>query len=104
MAATGTAPVLYRPPYGLLNATALRHAQARGWRTLLWTSWGRDWERRATPDSIASRVLEGVTDGAVVLLHDADDYSAAGSWRRTAAALPRVLDALAARGMHATSP
>jgi hypothetical protein len=40
----------------------------------------------------------------VLLLHDADDYSAPGSWRRTAAALPRVLDTLAARGLHATAP
>ena len=31
----------------------------------------------------------------MLLLHDADDYSAPGSWRRTAAALPRVLDTLA---------
>jgi hypothetical protein len=30
----------------------------------------------------------------VLLLHDADTYSAPGSHRRTAAALPRILDAL----------
>ena len=40
-----------------------------------------------------------VPEGSVLLLHDADDYSAEGSWRRTAAALPRVLDELEARGM-----
>ena len=33
--------------------------------------------------------------GDVVLLHDSDAYSSAGSWRRTAAALPSVLDAVA---------
>jgi hypothetical protein len=33
------------------------------------------------------------------LLHDADDYSAAGSWRRTAAALPQVLARLAELGL-----
>ena len=32
----------------------------------------------------------------MLLLHDADDYSAPGSWRRTVAALPRVLETLAA--------
>jgi hypothetical protein len=36
----------------------------------------------------------------VLLLHDADDYGAPGSWRQTAAALPRVLDTLAARGLE----
>jgi hypothetical protein len=40
----------------------------------------------------------------VLLLHDADDYSAAGSWRRTAAALPRVLDELAGRGLQPVLP
>ena len=70
----------------------------------MWSHWGRDWEARATPESIARRVSEGAGEGAVLLLHDADDYSAAGSWRRTAAALPRVLDALAARGLEATVP
>jgi len=102
--ATGLSPALYRPPYGVLNAAALRDARARGWRTLLWTQWGRDWEARATAASIAARVTAGVGEGSVLLLHDADDYSAPGSWRRTAAALPRVLDVLAGRGLRPVAP
>ena len=35
------------------TASALRLANARGWRTLLWSHWGRDWEARATAESIA---------------------------------------------------
>jgi peptidoglycan/xylan/chitin deacetylase (PgdA/CDA1 family) len=101
---TGHSPTLYRPPYGVLNASALRVAWARGWRTLLWTQWGRDWEARATPASIAARVTDGVQEGSVLLLHDADDYSARGSWRRTAAALPEVLEVLAARGFQPVAP
>jgi len=34
------------------------------------------------------------------LLHDADDYSASGSWQRTVAALPRVLATLAERDVR----
>ena len=102
--ATGRSPSLYRPPYGVLNASALRLARGRGWRTLLWSHWGRDWEARATPESIAARVTDGAGEGSVLLLHDADDYSAPGSWRRTVAALPRVLEVLAAArsaaGLH----
>jgi len=101
---TGRSPQLYRPPYGVLNAAALGLARARGWRTLLWSHWGRDWDRRATPASILARVTDGVQEGAVLLLHDADDYSAPGSWARTAAALPRVLEVLAARGLALTAP
>jgi peptidoglycan-N-acetylglucosamine deacetylase len=101
---TGHSPTLYRPPYGVLNASALRIARAHDWRTLLWTQWGRDWEARATPALIASRVTDGVQEGSVLLRHDADDYSARGSWRRTAAALPQVLEALAARGFQPAAP
>jgi peptidoglycan/xylan/chitin deacetylase (PgdA/CDA1 family) len=103
-ASTGLSLGLYRPPYGLANASALLLARRRGWRTLLWSQWGRDWEARATPQSISARVTDGAHEGSVLLLHDADDYSAEGSWRRTAAALPRVLDTLAERSLADTLP
>jgi peptidoglycan/xylan/chitin deacetylase (PgdA/CDA1 family) len=101
---SGRAIALYRPPYGVLNASALRIARKRGWRTLLWTHFGKDWRASATPESIATRVTEGAGEGSVLLLHDADDYSAPGSWRRTAAALPRVLQTLAQRGLEPVAP
>ena len=100
----GCSPSLYRPPYGILNAAALRIARAHGWRTLLWSQWGRDWEARATPDSIAARVTDGAREGSVLLLHDADDYSAPDSWSRTVASLPRVLETLAERGLRPVAP
>jgi peptidoglycan/xylan/chitin deacetylase (PgdA/CDA1 family) len=102
--ATGRSPTIYRPPYGVANAAALALARRRGRRTLLWTHWGRDWEARATPESIAALVTGGAGAGAVLLLHDADDYSAPGSWRRTVAALPRVLETLGERGLQPTAP
>jgi len=96
----GIEPVLYRPPYGILNAAALLSARRRGWRTLLWSHWGRDWEAAATASSIATRATTGAGPGSVILLHDADDYSAPGSWRQTVQALPRVIDTMAARGLE----
>jgi peptidoglycan/xylan/chitin deacetylase (PgdA/CDA1 family) len=101
--ATGRSPRVYRPPYGVLNASALLLARRHGWRTLLWSHWGRDWEARATPASIAARVTDGVAEGSVLLLHDGDDYSAAGSWSRTAQALPRILQTLAEMGLQAVA-
>ncbi len=103
-AATGQTITLYRPPYGVLNLAALVIARRRGWRTLLWSHWGRDWEAKATPESICRLVTSGAGPGSVLLLHDADDYSAPGSWRRTVQALPRVLDAMAARGLESVDP
>lgn len=100
--ATGVAPTLYRPPYGIFGAGALAHVRARGWRPLLWSRWGRDWERRATPESIARRATRSLGPGDVVLLHDSDAYSSADSWRNTVAALPSVLDAVASLGVAAS--
>ena len=101
--ATGRAPTLYRPPYGVLGIAALALVRARGWRPLLWSRWGRDWVGRETPAAIARRATAGLEPGDVVLLHDADHYSSPGSWRRTAAALPQVLDAVAALGVPCVS-
>jgi peptidoglycan/xylan/chitin deacetylase (PgdA/CDA1 family) len=97
--ASGRRPRFYRPPYGVLNAAALRHARRQGWQTVLWRRDGRDWQQAATPSSIASRLTNGVRAGDILLLHDSDAYSAPGSWRRTAAALPFVFAALERRGL-----
>ena len=102
--ASGRATTLYRPPYGALSGAALAIARHRGWRTLLWSHWGRDWEARATAQSIAARICDGAGPGSVLLLHDADDYSSPSSWRRTAAALPLALETLRQRGLPAVMP
>ena len=96
-AASGQAIADYRPPYGIFSGAGLRAVRSRGWRPVLWSQWGRDWTKRATPESIAARAAAGLRAGDILLLHDADYYSARNSWVRTAAALPRILDELAAR-------
>src|SRR5439155_514619 len=82
--AIGRRPIVFRPPYGVFSAAALTLARRRGWEPLLWSRWGRDWTARATPEGIAARASRNLAAGDVVLLHDADDYSAPGSWKRTA--------------------
>ena len=57
---------------------ALAHVRERGWRPLLWSTWGRDWRRRTSPDEIARLATRGLRRGDVVLLHDSDAYSSAG--------------------------
>lgn len=95
--ACGQAPRLYRPPYGIFSAAGLAIARRR-YRPLLWTRWGRDWSAHATAESIAFKATERVRAGDVILLHEADHYSAPGSWRHTVAALPRILETLASSG------
>lgn len=98
-AAAGQAVADYRPPNGIFSASGLRLVRRRGWRPVLWSRWGRDWAAGATPESIARRSTAAVRDGDVILLHDADYYSAPESWARTVAALPAILEALAERGL-----
>ena len=91
---TGRSPRLHRPPFGLYSAATLRLVRKAGLEPVLWSRHGRDWSRRATPRSIARRLGTNVRPGEVLLLHDADHYAADGSWRRTVAALPWLLEAL----------
>ncbi|MGC1164592.1 MAG: polysaccharide deacetylase family protein, partial [Solirubrobacterales bacterium] len=98
--AGGQAVSDYRPPYGIFSAVGLRAVRERGWRPVLWSRWGRDWTRRATPASIARKTTAAARAGDILLLHDADYYSAPGSWVRTAAALPIILEELEARGLE----
>lgn len=95
--AAGREPTRYRPPYGVFSSGGLLVARRR-WEPWLWSQWGRDWTRHATPDGIAGRVTRRLTAGDVVLLHDADDYSAPGSWSNTVAALPAIIEAAYALG------
>ena len=93
----------HRPPYGIYSGPALRACRRRGWRPVLWSQWGRDWRGSATARSIARRATDSVRAGDIVLLHDADYYSAPGSWARTVAALPIILEELGSRGLKTAS-
>lgn len=96
---TGTIPRLYRPPYGVANPAVVLAARRAGLRPVLWARWGRDWERRATGASVAANVTRDLRGGEILLLHDADHYSAPGSWRTTLAALPGIAAAVAEAGL-----
>jgi peptidoglycan-N-acetylglucosamine deacetylase len=86
---------LHRAPYGIYSLGSLHEIRRRGLTPLLWSRWGRDWRAGATAAQIARDVTRDLRAGDVLLLHDADDYAAPGSWRATLAALPAVLDAMA---------
>ena len=67
-------------------------------RTVLWTTWGRDWTTTATPDSVQSLVQRDLRGGGTILLHDSDCTSKPEAWRSTLGALPRLLDTIAENG------
>ena len=102
-AATGRRPRLYRPPHGVFSLTGLRLIRGLDLEPLLWSRWGRDWKRAATASTIADHATARLHAGDVVLLHDADHYGAYGSWRATAAALPLIVERIAAAGLEAAA-
>jgi peptidoglycan/xylan/chitin deacetylase (PgdA/CDA1 family) len=93
--ATGTTPQLHRPPYGIYSPSGLRLARGAGLKPLLWSRWGKDWRKFTSPRRIATRATRNLGAGDVILLHDADFYSARNSHRRTVAALRLILAELA---------
>jgi peptidoglycan/xylan/chitin deacetylase (PgdA/CDA1 family) len=88
----GTPVHLYRPPYGVLSTETLVAGRTAGLRTVLWSAWGRDWERTATPERVVRTVTRTLRPGGTVLLHDTDRTAAPESWRVTLAASRALLE------------
>lgn len=102
--AIGETPAIHRPPYGVYSPAGLRAARAAGLRPLLWSRWGKDWRKRTTPERIAVRATREIGDGDVILLHDADFYSARNSHERTVAALTLIMSELKRRKLDTVLP
>jgi peptidoglycan/xylan/chitin deacetylase (PgdA/CDA1 family) len=97
---TGQVPRFFRPPHGQFSTAALVAARRLDLTPVLWTCWGQDWHSTATPESILGKMRPGLNGGATVLLHDSNGAEAPESWRSTLAALPRLLDECARRGLR----
>ncbi|OYW34470.1 MAG: hypothetical protein B7Z45_07555 [Azorhizobium sp. 12-66-6] len=88
--ATGAKTVLLRPPYGAMTPALQAHiAQKFGMTFVYWSVDPLDWKVR-DPQNIYDQVLKNARPGSIVLAHDIH--------ATTVAAMPRVLDALIAKG------
>jgi len=94
---TGRAPTYLRPPEGRVSPDVLDRIQAAGLTPVFWSVHAADW---ATPGvaAIEERIVAGLDDGAVVLLHDAG-----GDRSQTVAAVPHIIATAAARGLRPVS-
>ena len=95
--ATGRRPRWFRPPYGTLSGGGIVAARRHRLRTVLWSTWGRDWRAQATPQSVVADVERHLGPGATVLLHDSDCTSAPEAWRSALGALDALAELFAAR-------
>jgi len=107
-AAAGVVPTLVRPPYGAdCERVAQIAAEIGLGPTVFWTFTTKDW-RAKKPDPIVAKLLEQMTPGAVVLMHDAVAPQprpwnrrvarATRSRRPTVAALDEALEVLTGDG------
>jgi peptidoglycan-N-acetylglucosamine deacetylase len=88
--ATGSRPVLLRPPYGSLTARQKRWIHDEfGYQIILWDVDPLDWKRPG-PTAICNRIMAETRPGSIVLSHDIH----AG----TIAAMPQTLAGLEAKG------
>jgi len=93
---TAFSPALLRAPFGA-RWFGFRQAQRRlSLRAVMWTTIGYDWRLKA--DTIVSRMLPGVVDGAILCLHDGREVQAHPDVRETIAAVDRLIPALRDRG------
>lgn len=94
--ATGVRPAVFRAPHGFRAPWVSRIARSLGQRTIGWSLGVWD---SALPgvDAIVERTVSGTRPGSILLLHDGDGYDASGDRTQTAAAVPRIIDALKAR-------
>ena len=64
-----------------------------GYRPIYWTVDSGDWRADATAEAVRRRVLDGATNGAIIVMHF-DSPRSAGT---VASALPGIVDGLRAR-------
>ena len=102
MAAVGLDPTWYRPSFGQATGSTLVAARLRGWQTVLWSAWGREWTT-TDPAEVAGRISRRLRPGAVVLLHDNDAFGTPGMWRVGLDSLEMVAAELERRGLEAVT-
>jgi peptidoglycan/xylan/chitin deacetylase (PgdA/CDA1 family) len=96
-AVTGrTTRPLWSPSAGYRDARVRRIAADLGYRPILWTLDSLDWTYEATPESVYSRVINGASNGAIVVMH----FDSPRTTTSTALVLPHLIDDLRAAGYH----
>jgi peptidoglycan/xylan/chitin deacetylase (PgdA/CDA1 family) len=85
---------LWSPSAGYRNARVRAIAASLGYRPILWTIDSADWTLEATPESVYSHVVNGASNGAIVVLH----FDSPTTRDTTAEVLPAVIDTLRAAG------
>jgi peptidoglycan/xylan/chitin deacetylase (PgdA/CDA1 family) len=85
---------LWSPSAGYRNAQVRSIAASLGYRPILWTVDSADWTTEATPESVYSHIVNGASNGAIIVLH----FDSPHTVDSTAQVLPAAIDALRGAG------
>ena len=85
---TGHYPLLFRPPYGSINATVVDVINDHNMTTVLWSLDSLDWTLK-DPEAVIQNVTSNVRNGDIILMHRNPV---------SVAALPKIIENLKAQG------
>ncbi len=88
--ATGTAPKLFRPPFGGRRPSVLRIARELDLEPVMWSITCYDW-KATSPDQIEKHVERQLSGGDVILLHDGRHNEMGVDRSHTVAATDRLI-------------
>ena len=90
-ALTGSAPTLFRPPYGDYNNSVVSAVKSLGMYCVQWDVDSLDW-KDPSPEQLCQNVLGKVRDGSIVLMHNGA--------KNTPAALPSIIEGIKDKGFE----
>lgn len=91
--ATGTAPPLFRPPYGRIKPGQIAPLQEQGYRIVMWSVLSADYDKNLSPGDCLVNTYRLCRPGAVVVFHDS--LKAAPRMEKV---LPALLEVLTGEG------
>jgi peptidoglycan/xylan/chitin deacetylase (PgdA/CDA1 family) len=87
---------LWSPSAGYRDARVRGIAASLGYRPILWTVDSGDWTREASAESVYSHIVNGASNGAIIVLH----FDSPTTLNSTAQVLPAAIDALRGAGFR----
>ncbi len=88
-ALTGTAPTLFRPPYGEYDNSVVETCNSANMHCVQWNIDSLDWKDPSREDMV-ERIENNLCEGSIILLHNGA--------KNTPEALPMIIEAIKAQG------
>lgn len=96
---SGQKITLMRPPHGFRDWAVMSTLATNGLKAVNWSVIPRDWTQPGV-EEIVDKVLQQVTPGAIILLHDGDSPAYKASREQTVKAVAIIIDKLRADGYN----